>query len=217
MKKLLGITVFSVLGLFIAAGTALAVQIDFTSDLYAPAQGQKTFARDGLLLSAMPAGEDVYFTWTADDGIGIGGNFGYEDDEVEFDEWMRIDFENSVRLTDVYLTDFFVETRGEHTYQEHGQILFLYADGSLSPVFDFWQTDAGSVNGAYTLDVAGWTGDREVAAVGLSGVGANSVVGEDHEFAVAGLEVSPVPEPASIFLLGSGMLGLAAWRRKAAK
>jgi hypothetical protein len=217
MKKLLGITLFSALSLWAAVGTALAVQIDFTSDLYAPAEGQRTYARDGLLLSAMPEGQDVYLTWTADDGIGIGGNFSYEDDEVEFDEWMRIDFDKSVLLTDVYLTDFFVETRGDHTYQEHGMILFLYADGSLSPVYDFWQTDAGAVNGEYTLDVAGWTGDREVLAVGLSGVGGNSVVGEDHEFAVAGLEVSPVPEPASMFLLGSGLLGLAAWRRKAAK
>ena len=40
------------------------------------------------------------------------------------------------------------------------------------------------------------------------------ILGENHEFSVAGVDVNPVPEPATMILLGSGLIGLAGIRRR---
>ena len=63
-------------------------------------------------------------------------------------------------------------------------------------------------NGDLTIDIGGVT----VSSIRFTAPG--FIDGEDHEFAVQGIAGQPVPIPAAIVLLGSGLVGLAGIRKK---
>lgn len=215
----------------------MALDVDFTDVYYKAADGLQSFHsdKDNLTLNALSSGGTAYLTWYSDDGIGGGGTAGYEEDEWEFKissqgtlgqrdflnistlgegDVLNISFDNSVLLTEIHLTDFFIETRRGNTYAETGGVVFI--GDNLSPLGGlhyFSQYDAFTSNGEYTIDVAGLIGPNAfVKDVYLAGIGKQN--GEDHEFAVAGLNANPVPEPATMLLLGAGMFGLAGVGRK---
>jgi len=219
VKKILVLTVLSVLFL---AGSAMAWSIDFRDTSYSGAQGETSFSHtgDGLTLDAFPGG--AYLTWGSNDGIGVGG-VAYEPDEIELDEILNITFDNSVLLSEIFLTDLFYEQRQEQWYEEIGAVQFMFDDGSLSGVFNFSQTDHTMLpdpasNGEYVIDVASLVGPGAlIKKVGLAGLGYETVenIRQDHEFSVAGLNISDaiIPEPGTLLLLGIGLLGLFALAR----
>lgn len=71
------------------------------------------------------------------------------------------------------------------------------------------------------VDLNGWTltGATGISADGLTiaGTCTNRIHNKTHEYAyILNLDPSPVPVPGAVWLLGSGLTGLAAWRRRRA-
>ena len=207
------ITILSVLLLFVlATGVhAAIIDYDFRVDPWmSNVDGQTAYYYDGLEVST----SNGVLTWNGSDGTfepdGIGIAYSYEYDEIEGDETLTLTFDNSVYIESILLTDFFYElnNNGTGSFQEEGSyridggswVDIIAPDGNLptpetNGLYEFFPSTIGKV--------------IEFQALGYS----DSRL-EDHEFSVAQIKVSPVPEPATMLLLGCGLIGLAGVRRK---
>jgi hypothetical protein len=208
MKKVLALTI---LGLFLVAGNAMATSVDFTDQATweTVIDGNQSFTGtvDGVDFTATANSyEDVTFTWNQGDGIGIDGD--YEYDEIEGGEWITITFAESIQLDQVFLTDFFTESRGGHDpYQEEGWYNITYDGNETREEFSAYNTS--TPNGDYIIELGGaWVDSISLAGAGEWGW-------EDHEFSLAGF--STVPEPGTVLLLGAGLVGLIGLGRKRIK
>lgn len=165
------------------------------------------------------------------DGFGVMGSGSYENDEIEGDEVLGVSFSRAVTLLGINLTDFFNEQTptyqlcGQNTancYREQGEFMVLFADGTtsgwLSMLAHADSTLAG--NGLYSIsmnftNVIGllFRADGEVPNASF-----DSPFVERHEFSLAGLRIDenpiPAPEPGTMMLVGLGLSGVAASRRK---
>lgn len=206
----LGLTI----SIFITA-PAFATYIDFTS-FAVPTTDNNAGpfywnTVDGLTISFSAGGEDLWFDST--DGFGVRGQ-GHEIDEIEHPEAMSVSFDTPVYVTNFCITDLFYEGGNPPTYFEIGWYNFT---GSFDPTdsstyVQFQQDDPdmklGETLGLYTLAM-----DQYVETIWFSAPGL-LIEGQNHEFSVAGVDVNPIPEPATMLLFGSGLIVVAGLRRK---
>jgi hypothetical protein len=212
MKKNLKISMLVFMLSFFLLSPALAIYVDFTNFALSGNIVGSPYT-DNLSGSITITFENVsgnYLWWDNKDGFGI-YDPGYENDEIESPEKMRISFSTAVYVDYFDLTDLFYEGSPGYEYEEIGwynfngefdtsKIVFSQTDHLKKP----WPTS----NGEYRLDI-----NQIISEIWFSSPGIENCF-KNHEFSVAGVEVSPIPEPATMLLLGSGLIGLAGIGRR---
>jgi hypothetical protein len=142
--------------------------------------------------------------WEDEDGFGVRSASGYEKDEIESNEVLRVSFASSYFVDSILVTDLHFE-RG---YAERGRFSL---DGGTS--WTWFQADGADPNGEVQVAVNSDASSILFSAPGKTG-------GQGHEFTVGGLELrnqqysSAVPEPGAALLFG---VGLALLRRRAVR
>ena len=208
MKK---IVVTLLLLFFGLANGSYATVIDFRSGYFSSAHGLSSFYYSpvGLTINALPEEAKLY----QDSVDGLGVIYDYESDEVEGSEFLHLHFNVAQLLHEIFITDLFYEpyNDGSGSFLEKGQYSFgqnVWIDFEA----DINQTPSPETNGELTLLFASPT---VIDDIWFQAPGWQNNCLEGHEFSVAKIEVtSPVPEPCTMLLLGTGLVGLAGFSRK---
>ena len=138
------------------------------------------------------AGQDSHGLACDGDGIGIRNDEITELGNTSAAQTITISFDNAVNVTNLFLLDLFGS-------EQSGEVAII--DGSP------YQAPVGNLGIAGGFFATGYTG-LGITEIILSG---NRDFFSDY--AVAGIEVSPVPLPGAVFLFGSALLGFVGFRR----
>jgi hypothetical protein len=183
---------------------------------------------------------DFNLYWDANDGLGNADGFGvmggnnattYAEDEIEGDERLALRFSRAVNLLGFNLTDFFNEQEPNFQlctaaftgcFHERGYFQVEFAGGGTSSWLEFSAFTSSTRNTNGTFDIA--MNFQNVVGLLFRAPGATPDVfagtGFDQleEFSLAGVRIDappvPAPEPGTMALLGLGLSGLAASRRR---
>ena len=215
MKKILIISLMLSFGL---VSGSYATVIDFRSGVFSGAKGKSVFEYPsaGLTISALSNGAKLY--QDSQDGLGVNSSEDpttYEWDEIEGAELLKLHFNIPQVLHEILITDLFYEPYncGGDSYHEEGKYSF---DNMSWTVFIAEEDQTPGTNGEFTLPFPSLPVITDIwfGAPGWMNYEPGLGPREDHEFSVAQIEVNPVPEPATMLLLGSGLICLAGFRRK---
>ncbi len=129
------------------------------------------------------------------DGLGVSG---VDRDEITQSgsgtfQSITIEFDSVVNVNNVYLLDLFAKERNGEIAVIGGTKIHATDDGSFN-VGGYWDTGF-SAQGITSLT---FTGNYDTFS----------------DYAIAGIDVSPVPLPGSLVLLGSALMGFGFYRRK---
>lgn len=222
MKKFLSVVACAVVLGF--AGTSMAIPVgenwaaDFRSSDWSGANGRDSFTVDGIKAEAFPnAGWPNYKLYQDSlDGLGVNwsGLILSDDngDEIDDNEALKITSGAGFLSNGIWITDLFGPPDGNHsTNGEMGTVSLN--NGAYS--FSFYGKDADQNNGEYWLDFGG-TLLVKSAKFEVTGPGGTICNWDDNEFSVAGF-TKPVPEPTTMLLFGTGLIGLAGMSRRKKK
>ena len=201
MTKIKKISVLVGLISLFLCGTAFATYIDFRfpdPDLDNDNRVGSGYSKsqDGVTVTIETVGDEDLW-WDSTDGFGIWGA-GYEKDEIDSSEIMKVSFSSTVYVSYFDLTDLFYE----NNYKEIGWYDFdgeFVTDKMMFMQTNLTKTPSPASNGEYMLYINDSINEIWFAAPGR-------VNGQNHEFSMAGVEVRSVPEPATLILLGCGLI-----------
>ena len=193
-------------------GTAFATYIDFRFPDPDPDNDNRVASgysksQDGVTVTIEAVGnEDLW--WDGTDGFGIWGS-GYEKDEIDSSEIMKVTFSSTVNVSYFDITDLFYE----NGYQEIGWYDFdgeFITDKMMFMQTDLSKTPSPASNGEFMLFINDSIQEIWFAAPGR-------VNGQNHEFSLAGVEIRSVPEPSTLALLGCALIVFAGLGRNRLK
>jgi hypothetical protein len=204
-KVMLGVLAMSVL----ITGQSFAATIDLRKPIWNP-NGDNTKTVGQVTAFALDGSGDPSLFWSTTDGYGVdGGKHDRERDEINNNEEIAISFASPFLLTGFSLTNLFAHENLDNGafYDEHGQYRI---NGGTWITFTGVETGP-STNGELFVNFTGILASllefRAAPGGGLDPRGLR------NDFSVATIEASSpaaVPEPTSLLLFGSGLVGLAA-------
>jgi hypothetical protein len=202
------ITSLAVILVLLTAGTVAASTFDFRDTVtYGGAMNQPSFTAGVITVTAMPTGARLW--WDGTDGLGV--RYLYESDEIAGLERLKISFSTPMSLSSVLITDLF----NENGYLERG---YYQLNGSGSWIeFTALSSQTSGTNGELTVAI---DPSVLVSSIMFRAPGLVLFPLQSHEFSVAAIVTAPpiaTPIPAAAWLLGSGLIGLAALRRRVKK
>lgn len=232
------VSLIVVLG-FPQASAAAPIQVDFNVAGFGPTSGTtQSFTANNVI-------DDVDFTfealdsfmnpsgllyWDANDGSGHADGFGimsspggYEDDEVEGDERLRLGFSRAISLYGFNLTDTFFEREPSvadcqlgdtDCVLENGMMRVLHENGSTTdiPYMALHSQTRSNTNGEL------WVTTELHNVVGMvllapGKISINPLMLLESSLAGVRIDATPVPEPTTLVLLSLGLAGIAGRRR----
>ena len=197
----------------LSASSASAALIDFTDNAVVSGISGNTLVGNGWVLTGSPSNLNLVNGGQPPGAIGpLKGQtdgLGIADDEISFPgESITIKFKQTVVMSGVYFLDLFFGRAGT-------EFALLSVDGQSAGSFAAGQFNPGQGNtnpgyGAFTgLSLVGRSFTFSVAST-------NDLLNANDrpDYALAGVDVAPVPVPAAGLMLLGGLGGMAALRRR---
>ena len=230
MKRVLMVLVIPVFSMVLAV-TAMAYPIPIPDNLaidfrdWGGANGQANYTVGNVTATALPTNAKLYQDNI--DGLGVQGGENDEIDYINVFEQIRVDIAGGgMLLSGVWLTDLFAKQSTTSPSENYTGSAYTGEPGRVV------------INGATIIDFVGiennigvntYPNNGElfvsfgatpiVVTSALFSIRPDAVTGSyaGIEYSVAGFESAPVPIPAAAWLLGSGLIGLVAVRRRMKK
>ena len=193
-----------VIGMQATAATIIPANLDVdfrNAPWTSGAHGNASYADGNTTATAGPNGATL-FANDALDGLGV---LGGEIDEIDNQEFLRLDFATAIDISTVWITDLFAAPDGGNNPDGEMGFAQVFFDDATSVVYDFIGNNSDQSNGEQSFNIAG-TGKVSYIKFWAADY-------QNNEFSVAGFNV---PEPSALILFGLGLAGLGAVRRKQA-